>query len=168
MMLCAGSIGAVSVPVSKKVMRANPSISRTVSAAKPSLAGSKPSVAGIACTPVVLASATLPLEDAPPTEPVSLPDLTGFSGAAGSSRGGFMPIAGGSMADGVMPPLSRLDSAPPGLGGPGILFPAPSIEDIGNNAVPEPGTWTLMIGGFRVVGMAMRARRQEPEQPTAL
>jgi hypothetical protein len=28
------------------------------------------------------------------------------------------------------------------------------------NAVPEPATWALMIGGFGMAGVALRRRRQ--------
>jgi hypothetical protein len=29
-----------------------------------------------------------------------------------------------------------------------------------DNAVPEPATWAMMIGGFAIVGAAMRGRRR--------
>lgn len=44
-------------------------------------------------------------------------------------------------------------ASPHGVGGPDI-----SLVPARQNAVPEPATWTLMIGGYLLVGAAMRYR----------
>lgn len=48
--------------------------------------------------------------------------------------------------------------APPAIGGGG----AP-----GAGAVPEPGTWAMLITGFGLVGLAMRRRRTGPDRVAA-
>ena len=35
------------------------------------------------------------------------------------------------------------------------------IDNIAINAVPEPGTWAMMLLGFGGIGLAMRRRRRD-------
>lgn len=56
----------------------------------------------------------------------------------------------------VFAPPTIPSFAPPGLPGDD----EPPIENPPPPAVPEPGTWLLLIGGFGLVGMQMRRRRK--------
>jgi hypothetical protein len=42
----------------------------------------------------------------------------------------------------------------------GTLDATMTVDYIAQPAVPEPSTWALMIGGFGVIGVAMRQRRK--------
>ena len=44
-------------------------------------------------------------------------------------------------------------------GGPAGLPPFALLDGVSLQAVPEPGVWTLMLGGFGLVGAAARRRR---------
>jgi len=46
-----------------------------------------------------------------------------------------------------------------GVGGTTFCSPGGSCSTLGG-AVPEPASWTLMLGGFGIVGGALRARRR--------
>lgn len=77
---------------------------------------------------------------------------------ASSFRPGFITDNGGT-------PASASAALLAGLQGPGAYFNIhtsafPSGEIRGDlAAIPEPGTWALMIGGFGLVGAAMRRQR---------
>jgi hypothetical protein len=44
-------------------------------------------------------------------------------------------------------------------GNGGVFFDKLSVQTDGAGAVPEPATWALMIGGFGIMGAALRRRR---------
>ena len=67
----------------------------------------------------------------------------GGAGGGGGSGGGDGGSSGGGITPGVTPP------------------PLPG-------AVPEPGSWMLMIGGFAIVGGALRRRRRNGLASAAL
>lgn len=48
-------------------------------------------------------------------------------------------------------------------GGSNLALPSPFAP--GQGAVPEPGTWAMLIAGFGLVGAASRRRRAGPPQP---
>ncbi|WP_439532925.1 PEPxxWA-CTERM sorting domain-containing protein [Polymorphobacter sp.] len=106
----------------------------------------------------MLATAAMPTTPVSMLETMPLPDFTGFSNGGGS---GFRSIAAGGQGS-IMPfrggPTPG-PGAPAGPGDGGGVIIIPPTEGVGD-VVPEPGTWTLMIGGFGVLGMAMRNRRQ--------
>ncbi|WP_407701505.1 PEP-CTERM sorting domain-containing protein [Tsuneonella amylolytica] len=82
----------------------------------------------------------------------SLPNLpTGGANSVGSGGliggpGGGIPGVGGSNPGG-------------GTGAPSPAPPAPTIPDV-ESAVPEPGTWLLLIFGFAACGAELRRNRR--------
>ncbi|MBL8769751.1 MAG: PEPxxWA-CTERM sorting domain-containing protein [Phenylobacterium sp.] len=58
--------------------------------------------------------------------------------------------------EGVLPPT--VPPGPPPLGEPPVGPPPPPVVEPPTTAVPEPGTWLLMILGFGGVGAALRRR----------
>lgn len=54
-----------------------------------------------------------------------------------------------------------------GVGGPGKTG-SNSFKLISSGAVPEPGTWLLLIGGFGLAGAELRRRTMAPAQSPAL
>lgn len=95
--------------------------------------------------------------ESPVTEDVGfMPDGAGSFGAGGAGPGLFVEgIGGGSMGGGGgMPAVPG--SAPP----PEATLPV--------SAVPEPGTWLMMIAGFFLLGAALRIRRRDDEIVSAV
>ena len=43
----------------------------------------------------------------------------------------------------------------------------PALDNVSIGAVPEPATWAMMIGGFALVGGALRSARRRPAIATA-
>jgi choice-of-anchor C domain-containing protein len=43
----------------------------------------------------------------------------------------------------------------------------PALDDVSIGAVPEPGTWAMMIGGFGLVGGALRSARRRTARTLA-
>ena len=43
---------------------------------------------------------------------------------------------------------------------PNLTIGAPTSEDSGPGAVPEPASWAMMVGGFGMIGGALRSRRR--------
>ena len=43
----------------------------------------------------------------------------------------------------------------------------PALDNVSIDAVPEPATWAMMIGGFALVGGALRSARRRPARPLA-
>ena len=168
MCVCAGGTGAAIVPVSKAVRQSvapRQAIARKAPTAPialaavpciPTVAGGEigPGLAGLGgISPLLpLASADLAPSIAGPSQLGSLGEigdiLAGSSGfAAGGNAGGG---AGGGSGGGG------------GTGGGGGGLPP-----VSSNA-PEPTSWVLMIGGFGVLGGAMRyVRRSRSANPTA-
>ena len=50
-------------------------------------------------------------------------------------------------------------------GTPASVSHAAALEQIPATAVPEPATWTLMLGGVGAVGGALRAQRRRAPRP---
>ena len=83
------------------------------------------------------------------------------------------PILPPPAAAEIIPPASLLASAPPGFssgiigGGGGFVAPpgssAPPTSEVPpppvTSAVPEPGTWAMMLLGFAMIGSATRRRK---------
>src|SRR5258707_712652 len=54
-------------------------------------------------------------------------------------------------------------SPPPGDGGGPVRFPTSEPrEELSPSAVPEPGTWAMMLFGFGMIGWRVRRRRPAP------
>jgi hypothetical protein len=89
-----------------------------------------------------------------------------FSGLAGGSTdtGNLLAFDSTGLKNGVYTDKITLDglSSYPGLSdaklGPIVLTVTASI--FGAGAVPEPGTWTIMLAGLAGLGAAMRSRRR--------
>jgi hypothetical protein len=162
MCICAGSTGAAVVPVVKQVRalaRPHPAVHRAV-AHRPA-----PSP-----TPVSLPMQAPPCPTIAYMSPVGAagPSLVPTSGAfamPGAGNGGasdpigfdrpaaFGPAVGGSTAFAEAPGGGPMVASPPGgVGLPNGALPASS-------GTPEPAAWGLMIGGFGLVGEALRRRR---------
>lgn len=43
----------------------------------------------------------------------------------------------------------------------------PALDNVSIDAVPEPATWAMMIGGFALVGGALRSARRRSVRPLA-
>jgi hypothetical protein len=93
------------------------------------------------------------------TDPGSPPADGGVPGDPGGGSSSFAPFSAfpgiggpGFLAGGGGDPPG---SGPPGSGPPG--FGAPGLPPV-LSAVPEPGTWAMLILGFFAVGAAMRRR----------
>jgi hypothetical protein len=112
--------------------------------------------------PVLLASILM----APPGEgPVDVALPGPFSGAPLAAAAIFLP-APGIGGIGSLPGGGGAIVSPPGGGTgspPGSLPPVP--HQPGPSAVPEPGTWALMLLGFGLIGW--RAKRAGQALPTA-
>ncbi len=96
------------------------------------------------------------------------------------------PIALGDPAPSDLLPLGSLGALPGGVGTPGIpggfgaVLPPPTSSTPGEPvppgtetptetpvpAVPEPGTWAMMLIGFWLCAAAMRRRRKIPAEST--
>jgi len=100
-----------------------------------------PEVALDLAPPLRLASLTMP----PPAAAFILPP-------SGGGGGGVISPPGGGGGGGVTPPGTD-------------TFPNEPREPVVPSAVPEPGTWALMLLGFGLVGW--RARRNRPALKTA-
>jgi len=109
-------------------------------------------------TPTVPGTPTLPTIEppVPPTDKPTVPTIPTFdtpTGGGGTGGGGPPPIViePGPPTIGPADPVpgAPTPSDPPASGG-GTLLPG---------AVPEPGTWGLMILGFGAVGYILRRRR---------
>jgi len=48
---------------------------------------------------------------------------------------------------------------PPGDGGGPVSFPTAQPREVVPSAVPEPGTWAMMLTGFGLIGWRLRRRR---------
>jgi len=87
---------------------------------------------------------------------VAQPETSGFTPVRG-----FGPPSIGRSSFGSVP---AGDGGPGGVGGPGNGNPTPgggnTIPDVPSSSnAPEPTTWVLMIGGFGMLGGAMRYAR---------
>lgn len=167
MCTCAGAIGVAAVPVAKKVNHAvarKPAVARTVART------SEPNPVNVAqaadCQPLGITMAALqPIQtqDAPPQP--DLPDLTGFAAGMGQQMSNLLPPPGttGNMAlSGMGRPRSLgTDFLPLGVAPSDVIVEDTDFTDPTSPVagVPEPGIWVIMVSGFGVVGIAMRARR---------
>ena len=157
MCVCAGGTGAAIVPVSKAVrhqVAPRHATVKRVAAAPMAVAAAPcvPIVVGNALTPVGLdaLSPMLALDSAPPmlTSAIGpqletlgeVGDILAINGGIGSTSGGGGGGGGG------------------GIGGGGGA-PNGGLPPDASNA-PEPTSWALMIGGFGLLGGAMRYSRR--------
>ena len=109
--------------------------------------------------PLARPFASEPVSDVPATrDQMSVPSLPGSDVApgAGFSPGGLggsdadnFAIGGGGLAPSVSGASGLLPAAQAALAPP--LVPS---------AVPEPGTWLMVVGGFLAVGSALRSRHR--------
>ena len=98
-------------------------------------------------------AAELPVDVIPLMQAVPPPSLASIVVPPG---GGSTPIVtppGGTTPGGTTP-----GGSPPGGGNPPLISPPTSPELI--PAVPEPGTWAMMLFGFAFIGW--RVRREKP------
>jgi len=105
--------------------------------------------------------AALPSDDSPQLAAADLPpaltgEPTAVGGGTGDSGGGS-PYFGGTPSGGgggghgpVVLPEDPADTVPPPVA-----------------ALPEPGTWAMMLCGFAFVGFSMRQQRLREAQPAA-
>lgn len=99
---------------------------------------------------IVPATPTAPVEVVPPIAPPTLAEVVTPSPAfAAPSLASFgPPIIGGGGGGGGGTPPGDTGTVPP------VQVPPVTA------AVPEPGTWLMMLFGFGVVGSALRPRRR--------
>lgn len=91
---------------------------------------------------------TSPVQETSTVPPTSSPPT---SSPPGSTPPGSTPP--GSTPPGSTPP----GSTPPGSTPPTPVSPLTPVSD-----VPEPGTWSLFMGGALAVGLALRRQRRRP------
>jgi hypothetical protein len=111
---------------------------------------------------------TTPLEfEAPGAGPMAAAPADSFAGQSGAaSLGQAAPAQGGSFASlGGGAPATSGGSGGPQLAGigipalpPGNVRPADSLPGV-TPAVPEPGTWAMIVAGLAVIGWRARQRR---------
>lgn len=161
MCVCAGGTGAAIVPVSKAVRhqvaprhaaapkRAAPmTVAAAVAPCAPVIAdgGLTPSLAGLGGLSPMLSLDSTPVGLASPGPQLGsigeIGDIIASTAGGGFTAGGGGIGGGGGGGGGV-----------PGGGGGGGLPP------VASNA-PEPTSWALMIGGFGLLGGAMRYNRR--------
>lgn len=153
MCVCAGATGATVVPVAQKARASLFHRAAAHSLAAPRASAPLP----VSCAPTIASAvpAALPAGEAPAmAEMASLAPLSGGAGGigfAGGSGGFLSPGTGTGVGGGG------------GGGGSGPYLP-PTVPTPGggHGSVPEPGTWTMMISGFGMIGAGVRwQRRQE-------
>jgi len=97
---------------------------------------------------------------APPPDPGLLPDAA-LPGAPGQNVLPGGPAGGDQFAPFGLPFGNPGDSGPGFIPGGRSFVPPPPTGPI-TSAVPEPGTWAVMILGFFAVGWAVRRRALRP------
>ena len=78
-------------------------------------------------------------------------------GSFGSGHNMLWKTGGFSFTGTGAPTTLTLAAVTSGNGG--VFFDKLSVQTDGAGAVPEPATWALMIGGFGIMGAALRRRR---------
>lgn len=146
-LLLAGGIGAGSVvtvqqavPAVKKASApkaGKPAARRPQAAARPAAINDCPSQLGVLGQNMAL-PALAPIDVAP-----GLPLGQTAMASAGGGRGAGVGVPGG------------------GIGGTDFQ-PAPPADGGFAPGVPEPGTWAMLVGGFGLVGLAMRRGSRKP------
>lgn len=166
MCVCAGGTGAAIVPVSKAVR--NQSAPRHAAAPKRAApmavaaaaapcapvvadAGLTPSLAGLGGISPLLTLDSAPSAISPAGSLLGRPGDIGDI-LASSGSGGFAPGSGGSVGGGG-------GGGGGGGTGDGGTGPGGGLPPVASNA-PEPTSWALMIGGFGLLGGAMRYTRR--------
>ena len=101
-------------------------------------------------SPPVAPVAPVPLYDLVAGPPVIVPPVTGTTGGGG----------GGTIGG----PPSFTEIPPPGGGGGGVFVPptTTTTQQVPppTSAVPEPGTWAMMLLGFGFMGLTLRRDRR--------
>jgi hypothetical protein len=175
MCVCAGSTGAVMVPVAHKARAAyaRPAVHRAMVRAPAAAAAS--AIAAVPCVPLASGGgagglpAALPL--APPAADLGMFSPADARGAGGFARGGggngisggggfsdYGPAAdmSGPLPGGVAPGGGIVDGIGGGIGG-GTETPGPVVTPA---TVPEPAGWAMLISGFTMIGGGLRWQRR--------
>ena len=152
MCVCAGGTGAAIVPVTKAVRH------QTARQAVPRRVAPAPlAVAAVPCIPVFAGDALAPdLGGLASLSPLPGLEREAFGAPSGSALGTL-----GGVGD-VLASTSGVLSGGGGAGGGGggaSGSPGGSLPPVASNA-PEPTSWVLMIGGFGLLGGAMRYYRR--------
>ncbi len=168
MCVCAGSTGAVMVPVAHKARAAfaRPAVHRAA-ARGPVRSAAASAIAAAPCVPLASAGGAGAL---PTTIPLETPiaDLGTFSqprpaGGNGFGAGGRDDsISGGGFSD-FGPSTGASGSLPGSFGsagsGGGIISSGQGVTPTAAT-VPEPAGWAMMISGFSITGIGMRWQRR--------
>lgn len=145
MLLLAGGIGAGSVV---GVQQATPVVQKAVAKKAPVAKSFKPASvapaqAQINDCPSLISPVGGSLADLMPMASLEsrLPDAIGYGAGPATGFGPMLPGGGGGGGGG-------------GESGTAILPPVPSV--------PEPGSWAMMLGGFGLIGLALRKNAKQP------
>jgi hypothetical protein len=126
-------------------LRTQPKVPATPRHAAPPAASAPIELAFLLKSPVAPVGLTTPGGSSPIAPPPSLGSIRGSTPGGGD----FTSPGGG-------------DFTPPGGGGGTATFPTeqPRVLVPVTSAVPEPGTWAMMLMGFGLIGWRLRRRRR--------
>ncbi len=176
MCVCAGAVGAASVPVANKVrsfVKPRPAVARSMN--KPAMQA-KPAVQQArvydpSCMEPGVAArlANIGAQPVNKSADLAMADLSGFTTVADVDEMSMVVPAIFSR-QALLGPNPQLRSLPFANGAGGPLNNTPStaeptipvvdVPGLVSGVVPEPGTWILLVGGFGAVGIAVRNQRR--------